>query len=204
MPETIVDARGKLCPLPLIMTKKALGEIKLGDALRIIIDNEVSKNNVERFLSDNGFVSSCAADAGVFTLTVAKSKDDLVKPNAESYCTPHKRQGNGNVVLISSDKMGSGSDELGSILIKAFINTIKEVKPLPAKIIFYNSGILLIIEGSPLVTSLKELESLGVEILVCGTCVDYYHKKDIIRVGAVSNMYTILESLGAADRIIKP
>lgn len=204
MPETIIDARGKICPLPLIMTKKALGEIKLGDALRILIDNEVSKNNVERFLSDNGFVSTCAADAGVFTLMVAKSKDDLVSPDAESYCAVPKRRESGQVILVSSDKMGSGSDELGAILMKAFINTIKEVKPLPAKIIFYNGGILLTIEGSPLVTSLKELESAGVEILVCGTCVNYFDKKDLVRAGTISNMYAILESLTAADRIIKP
>jgi selenium metabolism protein YedF len=100
--------------------------------------------------------------------------------------------------------MGSGSDELGSILMKAFVNTIKEVKPLPSKIIFYNSGILLAIEGSPLVPSLRELEAAGVEVLVCGTCANYHNKKDLVRTGTISNMYTILEALTSADRIIKP
>jgi selenium metabolism protein YedF len=100
--------------------------------------------------------------------------------------------------------MGSGPDELGAILMKAFINTIREVTPLPSKLIFYNSGILLTAEGSPLVASIRELESAGVEVLVCGTCVNYYDKKDEIRVGTISNMYTILESLTAAGRIITP
>jgi selenium metabolism protein YedF len=204
MADTIVDARGKLCPVPLIMTKKALGEIKLGDTLRILIDNEISKNNVERFLADNGFASACASEAGTFTLTVAKSKDDLVRPDAEAYCTLPERRGTGHIVAIASDKMGSGSDELGSILMKAFVNTIKEVKPLPSKIIFYNSGILLAIEGSPLVPSLRELEAAGVEVLVCGTCANYHNKKDLVRTGTISNMYTILEALTSADRIIKP
>jgi selenium metabolism protein YedF len=203
MSETTVDARGKPCPLPLIMTKKALSEVALGDTLRILIDNEVSKNNVERFLADNGFVSTCAVDGGLFTLTVAKSKADLIRTDAESYCAPFRPSG-GHIILISSDKMGSGSDELGAILMKAFINTIREVKPLPSKILFYNSGILLTAEGSPLVASIRELESSGVEVLVCGTCVNYYEKKNLIRVGTISNMYTILEALTAASRIIKP
>jgi selenium metabolism protein YedF len=204
MAETIVDARGKLCPVPLIMTKKALADIAIGDTLRILIDNEVSRNNVERFLADNGFVSTCTANAGIFTLIAAKSKDDLARPDAASCCAPASRAANGHVILISSDKMGSGPDELGAILMKAFINTIREVTPLPSKLIFYNSGILLTAEGSPLVASIRELESAGVEVLVCGTCVNYYDKKDEIRVGTISNMYTILESLTAAGRIITP
>jgi selenium metabolism protein YedF len=204
MSETTVDTRGKLCPVPLIMTKQALGQIAVGDVLRILIDNEISKNNVERFLADNGFVSTCAVVGGLFTLTVAKSKADLVKPDAASYCASSPRPAGGHVILIASDKMGSGPDELGTILMKAFINTIKEVKPLPSKIIFYNGGILLTAEGSPIVTSIRELESAGVEVLVCGTCVNYYEKKDMIRVGTISNMYTILETLTAASRIIKP
>ena len=204
MSQTLVDARGKLCPVPLIMTKKALGESVKGDTLRILIDNETSKNNVERFLADNGFASSCSLEGSVFTLTVAKSKDDLVKPDAPSYCTVPKRHGSGNVILISGQTMGSGSDELGAILMKAFISTVREVKPLPSRIVLYNSGILLAVEGSPVVDPLRELESQGVEILVCGTCVNYYGKKESVKAGTISNMYTILEAITAADRIIKP
>jgi selenium metabolism protein YedF len=204
MAEIIVDARGKLCPAPLIMTKKALGEIAKGDSLRVLIDNEVSKNNVERFLSDNGFVSTCVAAGALFTLAVAKTKSDLVRTDAESYCEIPARPPNGRVILISGETMGSGSDELGAILMKAFINTIREVTPLPSNIIFYNSGVLLAVEGSGLVLSLKELEARGVSILVCGTCVNYYGKADRVRVGVISNMYTILETLSAANGIIKP
>ena len=87
---------------------------------------------------------------------------------------------------------------------KALVNTIKEVTPLPTAIIFYNSGILLAIDGSPLIDGLKELESSGVSIMVCGTCVNYYDKKDLVKVGTISNMYTILETMSAAATVIKP
>jgi len=204
MTEKTVDARGKLCPAPLIMTKQALGEIGMGETLRILIDNEISKNNVERFLADNGFVSTCTTESGVFTVTVAKSKEELGKVDVQTYCTPAAAKAAGHVMVIAADTMGTGSEELGGILMKAFINTIKEVKPLPSSIIFYNSGIMLTVEGSPLIATLKELESLGVSILVCGTCVNYYDKKDLVRVGIVSNMYTILETLTAAQTVIKP
>ena len=206
MSEKIVDSRGKLCPEPLIMTKKALKELQQGDNLRVIIDNEISKKNVERFLADNGLASFCTDENGVFTLLVTKSAELLSKPDAESYCVPAAAaaQTGGQVIVLSSDKMGSGPDELGAILIKAFINTIKEVKPLPSAIVFYNTGILLAVEGSPLLDSLKELEDIGVALLVCGTCVNYFKKQDSVRVGTVSNMYTILEALSGAALIIKP
>jgi selenium metabolism protein YedF len=205
MSEITVDARGKLCPEPLIMTKKALKELQQGENLRVLIDNEISKSNVERFLADNGLASFCTGENGVFTLLVTKSTEALVRPDAESYCVPEAPAQKGRqVIVVAGDTMGTGPQELGAILIKAFINTIKEVKPLPSKIIFYNSGILLAAEGSPLIDTLKELEASGAAILVCGTCVNYFKKQDSIRVGTVSNMYTILEALAGASAIIKP
>jgi selenium metabolism protein YedF len=205
MPEKIVDARGMLCPKPLILTKQALKELHHGEHLRVIIDNEISKNNVERFLTDNGLASFCTGENGIFTLLVTKSTDSLPHPDAKSYCAPIlPAQSGRQVIVVASDAMGSGPRELGEILIKAFINTIKEVKPLPSKIVFYNTGILLTVEGSPLIDSLKELEAAGVTILVCGTCVNYFKKQDQIRVGTISNMYTILEALSGAGAIIKP
>jgi selenium metabolism protein YedF len=206
MAEKIVDARGKLCPQPLIMTRQALKGLGQGEHLRILIDNEISKKNVERFLSDNGLQSSCHGENGLFTLLVTKSTEGLTREDAESYCTPSPASQSdlGRVYVISSDEMGSGPRELGEILIKAFVNTIKEVQPLPSKIIFYNSGILLTAEGSPLVDSLAELEAAGVEILVCGTCVNYFKKQDLVRVGTISNMFAIMEALSKAASVIKP
>lgn len=109
-----------------------------------------------------------------------------------------------HVISISSDRMGSGADDLGSILIKGFINNIAKVSTLPKKIIFYNAGALLVTEGSPVLDSLKELEDKGVAILVCGTCADFFGIKEKVSVGEISNMPTIMESLSNASKIISP
>jgi selenium metabolism protein YedF len=87
---------------------------------------------------------------------------------------------------------------------KAFINTIKDVLPLPSALVFYNNGIHLTVEGSPVVEPLKELEARGISVLVCGTCLDYFNKKSLVRVGTVSNMFTILETLSKAHHVIEP
>lgn len=110
----------------------------------------------------------------------------------------------GHIISISSDKMGSGSDELGEILMKGFINTIVKTDPLPQKIIFYNAGALLVTKDSPVLETLKELENSGIEILVCGTCADYFNVKDKVAVGSISNMPTILESLTSAPKVVTP
>lgn len=109
-----------------------------------------------------------------------------------------------NIICLKSDKMGSGSDELGEILLQAFCNTIKEVSPLPTKIICYNSGVKLMADDSPVLSSLKELEAMGVQILGCGTCINYFELQDKISVGIVSNMYDTVESLTNASKVICP
>jgi selenium metabolism protein YedF len=112
--------------------------------------------------------------------------------------------GKGHVILIGNDKMGSGPDELGSILIKGFLSAVKETVPLPAAMVFYNQGIQLAVEGSPVLNTLNELEALGITMLVCGTCLNYFDKKESLRAGRVSNMYEITETLTGASHIISP
>jgi selenium metabolism protein YedF len=196
-----VDARGQVCPKPLILTKQALKEVLPGDQINILIDNPVSRQNVERFLIDNGMHPQSSEKEGVFTVVVRKLSAPLTHPDAASYCASVQKP---HVVVFSSDSMGKGPDELGGILMKAFVNTIGETNPLPSHLVFYNSGILLTVEGSSLVASLRALEEQGVTLLVCGTCVEYFKKKGDVRVGTISNMYTILETLTAAGHVIQP
>jgi selenium metabolism protein YedF len=106
------------------------------------------------------------------------------------------------VVTIPADTMGRGDAELGTVLIRGFFHTLGEVAPRPNTIIFFNSGVKLVVEGSPVLEDLQALCDQNVEILVCGTCLGYYELKDRIRVGEVSNMYTIAETLLGADKII--
>jgi selenium metabolism protein YedF len=109
-----------------------------------------------------------------------------------------------NVVSITSEIMGSGSDELGLLLMQAFINTLTKQDELPKTIIFYNAGVKLCANDSPVIETLKSLENSGVKLLSCGTCLDYYDLKESLGVGIISNMHDIQSTLFSATRIITP
>jgi selenium metabolism protein YedF len=191
------------CPKPLILTKKELNTLEPGQSIEILIDNETSRQNVERFLKDNGVEVSVLGDKGQYALKATKTRTDEVTGNERAYCPPAGAM-RPHVICFSSDMMGNGPAELGAILMKAFVNTIKEVKPLPSHCVFYNTGVNLVVDGSTLIEPFSLLSEQGVEILACGTCLDYFKVKDKLRVGVVSNMYTILETLNAAGHVIKP
>jgi selenium metabolism protein YedF len=108
------------------------------------------------------------------------------------------------VVAIQRNRLGDGAEELGTILIKGFVNTLPETTLKPKTIVFLNSGIFLALKDSPVLESLKKLENMGIEILVCGTCLDYYKMKEELGVGKISNMYEILERLSHAGNVIYP
>jgi selenium metabolism protein YedF len=199
-----VDAKGQLCPKPLIMTKKALGEINENETLEVLIDNEISMKNVTRFLTDNGFIPSVKNDGKVYRVMVSKTGEISQNAPVEDYCEVNLPQTSNYVVAFQRDVLGKGAEELGKILIKAFVNTLPEVSSKPKSLVFLNSGIFLALMDSPVLDSLKKLESNGVKILVCGTCLDYYGKKDSIGVGQISNMYDILEQLSTAGNVVYP
>jgi selenium metabolism protein YedF len=184
------------------MTKKALGELSLGEQMQVLVDNGTSKQNIERFLKDNHARVTAVETQGVFTLTVTRQSSALPQPNAESYCTPDFSRP--HLICFKSDTMGFGDESLGSLLVKAFVNTIKEASPLPATIVFYNRGIYLAIEGSPVTDALGELQRCGVSLLVCGTCLDYYGQKENLKIGTISNMYAIMQALTSAGHVIYP
>lgn len=200
----IFDACGQMCPKPLIIAKKALKDSEIKGEFKLLIDNDTSKENVERFLSDNKVQFSTTSKNGLHTLIISKSGNIENLSNEEEYCPLPSQTKSSHIIAVTSDKMGHGDDNLGDILIKGFINTIKEVEPLPEKIVFYNSGIILTLDNSPVIDSLRELEESGIKILVCGTCADFYEVKDRVSVGIVSNMYDILETLSHASKVVKP
>ena len=107
------------------------------------------------------------------------------------------------VLVASSERMGRGEhDELGSVLIRSFFHTLGEVEPLPDTILFYNSGVKLVAEGSPVLDDLQALAGRGIEMLACGTCLGYYDLTDKVAVGEVSNMYTIAETILGAGKTV--
>ena len=199
-----VDAKGELCPKPLIMTKKALGEIDDNETLEVLIDNETSMNNVKRFLADNGFTPSVRNEGKVFHVLVNKTGEMPENAPVGDYCEIDFPQKSNYVIAFQRDKLGDGAQELGEILIKAFINTLPEVTNQPKSLVFLNAGIFLALKNSPVIESLAKLEQSGVKIFVCGTCLDYYGEKSNIGVGIVSNMYDILEQLSTASSVVYP
>jgi len=194
-----IDARNQACPKPVIMTKKALDEISEG-VVTTIVDNEVAKENVSKLaksLNLNYEVEKGQSNEYYIHITKGEVKEDS---NVANTCTPNTFKD--VVILFSKDRLGEGSEELGKILIKGFIYTLTESIPYPSTLLFLNSGVNLTVEGSPVLDDLKKLHSEGVEILSCGTCLDFYKLKEKLAVGEVTNMYTILEKMKNATNTI--
>ena len=192
-----VDCRGLNCPEPVIKTKQAMAEMP-GTDLKIIVDNEIARENVSRFARNQGRSTNWVEENGLFSISITGSNDN--KPSAETE-TKDKQHEN-PVILISTSLLGQGSDELGAMLMRNFIYTLTKRDDLPGAIVFMNSGVKLTIANSPALDELLELEGKGVQLLVCGTCLDYYQLKEVHKAGQVSNMYDISDLLLAAERVV--
>lgn len=199
-----VDTRGKLCPQPLIETRRALKKATTGDAITVMSDNDTAKDNILRFLDDQGASFECNEHAGIYNITFNKpaSFEPAVIP--EAYCSTAEPVTKDYIVVIANNKMGHGDDALGSILIKGFINALIEQDTLPTHLVFYNSGVQLTTANSGVLDTLKKMEEQGVRIIVCGTCVDFYEIKEQVGIGMISNMYHITEVMTQAHHIVKP
>ncbi|MCT4633375.1 MAG: sulfurtransferase-like selenium metabolism protein YedF [Firmicutes bacterium] len=189
-----VDARGLDCPMPVIKTKKALQE---SEEVVAIVDNETAKENVSKLAKSMNCNINIRESEGDYYIDIFKGE------KASEEQLNEKSSIQDLVIFVGSDKMGVGSDELGEVLIKGYFYALTECEPYPKSILFVNSGVNLTIEGSPTLENLRKLESLGVEILSCGTCLDYYNIKDKLAVGGVSNMYTIVETMNNAKKVIR-
>jgi len=202
--EQILDCTGMPCPEPVVHTKNALEAMATGDTVLVIVDNRESKHNVERFAKNRGCAVKIQSVGDTFRLQITKGEAETVAApfSADDYsCVLPVLE---LVYIIPSDTMGHGDDALGRILMQAFIKTIGEVSPLPQKIFFYNSGVRLTAGESNLVGALNELVEKGVEILSCGTCLDFYNLKKELLVGETTNMYNIVEAMATATRTVTP
>lgn len=202
----IVDCRGQLCPQPLINTKKALKETVNGEAIQVIVDNATSCQNVSHFLTDNAVPFRIEEQDGVFTITINSPGIEFnPKKEAEEYCEVSFPTRSGSyIVVLTSNLMGGGSEDLGKILMKGFLNTLPNLEKLPQEIICYSSAVTLALKGTDTAQSLVKLNNQGVKITLCGTCVDFYGIKEDIEVGTISNMLYIAERLSSGVHIVKP
>lgn len=197
-----VNAIGDNCPIPVIKTKKAMQEVTGAETIEVLVDNEIAVQNVTKMASSAGAsVSSEKIAEKEFKLTI-QVNGAVAGEDTKVTCIPDQR---GNLVIaFDSDRMGSGNDELGKVLIKGFIFAVTQLEQLPKTMLFYNGGATLTAEGSDSLEDLKSLEAQGVEILTCGTCLNYYGLTEKLQVGSVTNMYTIVEKLTEADKVVKP
>ena len=191
-----VNAIGDSCPIPVVKAKKAMQELNGAGKIEVLVDNEVAVQNVSKMAASVGAtVSSMQVSEKEYCITIEVSDQTCACEGCEEETV---------VVVVDSDRMGSGNDELGKVLIKGFIFAITQLDKLPKTMLFYNGGATLTAEGSDSLEDLKALEAQGVEILTCGTCLNYYGLTENLQVGTVTNMYAIVEKMTQADKIIKP
>lgn len=190
-----VDARGLSCPKPVIETKKILDQLKDG-SVTTIVDNKIAMENVSKLAKSMDCQVNIEEIEGNYYIHIYKDAEG-------SEVIPESKLKKDMAILIGSDTMGEGSKELGQVLMKGFMYTLAEDKPYPKAILFINSGVKLTTEGSEVLEYLRILEAEGVDILSCGTCLDYYNLKNKLLVGGVTNMYTIVEKISKVKNTIR-
>lgn len=200
-----VNALGEACPMPVVKAKKAIDALTVPETVQVLVDNDAAVQNLIRLAGQYGFaVRAEKQGEAQFSVTIdaAGAKKDV--GDEAVVCAPLKQGEKNIVVAISKDHMGEGEEALGKTLLKAFIFALTQQDALPKTILFYNSGAFVTSTEGPSIEDLKTLEAQGVDILTCGTCLDYYHRKEKLLVGGITNMYSIVETLEKADVVVKP
>ena len=188
-----LDARGLPCPQPVILARKALAEGGF-DTLEITVDDAASRENLLKF----GAYAKCqveAVDEGGGVTRVRLSPQGLAPAPAKAEACPLPEGGPGGgpveVVLLSADGIGQGDPELARLLMRGFVYTLTEAERVPRRLLLMNSGVKLAVEGSESLANLQKLEARGVEVLACGTCLEFFGLTSRLAVGGITNMYEI-------------
>ena len=189
-----LDARGLECPLPVVKTKELLKESS--EAVEVLVDNETAVENLKKFAKVKGYDAVSSKVNEDYTVVISSGEQVVEEKKADNILK-------GQIIVLSSDRIGSDK-ELGKILMKSFIFALTKQDQLPKEMIFYNEGIFLTTNEGDILNDLKYLESQGVDIVSCGTCLDFFNRKELLQVGAVTNMYDIVERMEKAEKIIKP
>lgn len=195
-----IDCLGKVCPIPVIETKKMIKENPEEKDFEILVDNEVATENLEKMAKELKIDSSCEKiEDGLYKVSLKKNDksqceliEDTNSINTSSY-----------VVAISDDRMGKGDEEFSKSLLEGFIYALTEQEVIPEKVIFYNRGVMLTSINEKTVEDLQNLASKGVEILSCGLCLGNYKLKEKLKVGEITNMYKIVEIL-RSHHVVSP
>jgi len=193
-----IDARGLACPAPVLQTKAAVEEGNPG-ILKIIVDNEASKQNVCRFLQSKHFDIDVQKHGNDFYVIGHREAGISSKDSTGEHVTSDTKK---IMVMLATDRMGYGDDALGLKLMISYIKTLKEMGPELWRLVFVNNGVKLTIDGSEVLPVLKEYEHQGLHILVCGTCLTHFDLLDQKQVGETTNMLDIVTAMQLADKVI--
>lgn len=197
-----VNAIGKTCPVPLIMTKKALADLPENETLEILSDNEVSVKNITHFLNEHKMTVLTEKTTDGFRLLVRKTGSIPDETNVEDYCPVEEKKSTGYIAFAGPDHLDFEKEDISLMMLVKAIQTLPEIPEKPDKMIFMKYGVFLTLEDSPALESLKMLEATGTEILTCGNCLEYFGKTDKHSIGRISNMYEILDSLSKTGKVI--
>lgn len=205
----IVDGRKLACPKPVLLTKEAISNPETSQ-LEVIVDNKAALENVKRFLTNFGFevvkvTTHSINNESEFRISAKRINSNKADTefDANDYpCPVPQTSTKGKTIFFKSEYLGLGDNDLGTLLIKAFIYTLNEVDMLPERLLFMNSAVKLCLENAITLENLQKLESKGVDILVCGTCLDFFGVSEQLRVGKISNMYDIAGSLTGDPSVI--
>lgn len=197
----VIRAVGKQCPIPVVLARKALAQAAPPETLEVLVDNDEAVENLTRLAVGCRLPVRTERREGDVRAVIMEVTAPVRFPQEEAAA---ESGGGDSVVVIASDRMGDGEEALGRTLMKGFVYALCQTPRLPRRILFYNTGARLTCQGSESLEDLRFLSAQGVEILTCGTCLDYYGLKETLAVGGVTNLYAIAEMLTAAGRIIRP
>ena len=204
MEKKTVNAMGDVCPVPLVKAKNAIAELAGSGKVEVLVDNEIAVQNLEKMAQQKGYgflVKEKKEKESHVEFTVSETEPAETEEKTVCLVPAAKKT---KLVVLSADHMGEGAEELGKILMKSFLYALTQQDGLPDTILCYNGGAKLTCEGSESLEDLKDLAARGVEILTCGTCLNFYGITEKLQVGSVTNMYDIVERMSSADRVIKP
>jgi len=197
-----IDARGLSCPAPVLMAKEATEKDRL-DVVEVLVDNEAARENVTRFLGSQQFSVSSVPEGKDFKISARRQGDvPETLQEREIPCQAKNEQQQKIMVLIATDRLGFGDDELGGKLVVSFIKTLKEMGDELWRLVLVNNGVKLSIAESPVLADLMSYEKGGLTILVCGTCLTHFDLLEAKKVGVTTNMLDIVTAMQLADKVI--
>jgi selenium metabolism protein YedF len=195
----LIDARGKGCPIPVMMTEEALSKLDEG-IVNVLVDNEDSALNVSGFAAQNGMFAETAREGADWKIKIIKGY--ACKPGIKNEAASAEPAGKKTLmVIIGTDSLGK-DEELGKKLMKGFFDTMKVYKQLPNTMFFLNTGVRLTTVNEETVSVLKELEALGVEMYSCGTCLRHFNLEAELKIGRRGTTNHIVEGMMDFDKVV--